>query len=173
MPKMNSVFGTERLNLTYAVIMYVLKNEYVTVAKVAKHFEFREDEIVSILRSVNLTEPGAEFSNHSVPFDVNLELLKEGICLITSHDVDLVTPRITARQAAALNTGLKLLQQVRGYRKNKDLDALIKALHHDLQTRPPTPFSLSRNLRTATLNHFARRFWTPRWCSLTTSTRRA
>jgi len=131
MPKMNSVFGLERLNLTYAVIGYCLKNEMVSVAKVAKHFDFREDEIVSVLRAVNLTEPGLGLETIGVPFEVDIDLLDEGICQIISHDVDLATPRLTSRQAAALSTGLKLLQQVRGYGKNKDLAALIKALHHN------------------------------------------
>jgi len=133
MPKMNSVFGTERLNLTYAVIMYVLNNDMASTAKVAKHFGFREDEIESILRSLNVAEPGLAVERLQVPFDVDLTLLEEGICHITSHDIDLETPRITARQAAALTTGLKLLQQVRGYRKNKDLEALLVALRHEFE----------------------------------------
>ena len=129
MPKMNSVFGIERLNLTYAVIGYVLKNDRVEVTKVAKHFGYREDEIVSILKSLNVTEPGTAVEDFGVPFEVNLELLNEGFCEIKKHKVDLDTPRLTSRQAAALSTGLRLLQQVRGYRKNKDLESLIKALH--------------------------------------------
>lgn len=131
MPKMNSVYGLERLNLTYAVIGYCLKNEMVSVAKVAEHFGFRTDEIDSVLRAVNLTEPGLGVDYVRVPFEVDIDLLDEGICQIVSHDVDLATPRLTSRQAAALSTGLKLLQQVRGYGKNKDLAELIKALHHN------------------------------------------
>jgi proteasome accessory factor C len=129
MPKMNSVFGTERLSLTYAVIGYALKHESVPVAKIAKHFGYREDEIVSILKALNVTEPGVDHVGYGVPFSVNMDLLDEGICNLSRRHVDLDTPRLTSRQAAALSTGLRLLQQVRGYRKNKDLDALIQALH--------------------------------------------
>ena len=130
MPKINGVFGVQKLNLAYAVLGYVVANHRVaSVAELAEHFECSEREIIAVIHGLNSADSAAtsDYTGAKVFFDI--EELEDGMVVLNDYSEELTVPRLTTQQTAAISAGLQMLKQLSGFEHNGEIDTLLEALH--------------------------------------------
>lgn len=163
MPKMNSVFGVEKLNLAYAVVGFLVANHGVaSLDEMAQHFEYTEKEIRGIIEGLNGVEIGQDQDYQGIPIYLEIDET-DGCVVLADHNAKIDVPRLTTQQTAAISAGLQLLKQLGGIDESGEIDTLLNALHSGtggmspdtLAIEPVKPDSDLDTLRAAILDGVA------------------
>lgn len=131
MPKYKGIYGTDRYNFLLALMGYLIHHsdeEPKTLAEVAKHFNLSEAEVKKAFLA--LDDKGYGHHDYHERFQIDWTAWldgDQGVRLEVNPGIDDV-PKISARQAAALTTGLIALKSVPGFTETKEVDELIAIL---------------------------------------------
>ena len=135
MPKLvKAMSAPDRFNLLTSLIGYLIRNNPVAKADVAKHFGVDEATIESALRTILVTEDTSPYRTRSFYIIHDQEILDEdGIITLTVHPMggrgtQDDAPRLDTREAAALAMGLQYLKTLPEFASAAELDKLIELM---------------------------------------------
>jgi len=123
MPKRNTIYGSDRTNLMWALIGKILDAGSIEVQELADIFELSYDEVERAIRTIGVTETGGPFDEN--PFLVNYESLADGWAEFDDYPLDLQVPRLSSHQAAAISAGLRYLASVPGFTMVDEVTELL------------------------------------------------
>lgn len=134
------LLATDRAALILQLVPYLVGKGEVSVAEAAAEFEVSPDqmrEMVEKLTVIGLPGDGGFWQLPHELFDIDWDLLDERDVISITHTVGLErAPRLTAREAAALLTGLQLVRSVPGIRDSAPLVALLAKLKGGASAAP-------------------------------------
>lgn len=107
MPKSASISGADRYNFMMALTGYLISNRQQPIQKVADHFGVSVDELRKALVTISLSGVGRYRPDEL--FFLDYDLLEEGIVDLSFAPTLESAPRLSARQAAAIASGLSSL----------------------------------------------------------------
>jgi len=135
MPKLvNAMSAKERFLFTASLIGFLLRNQYVSVTEVAKHFNVSEDLVKSSIKRIRVTENQRQFYVQTYYNIIDQELYEEeGIITFGLDNMGQViaqedAPRLDSREAAAIAMGLNYLKTLPEFAEDADLDELLKLM---------------------------------------------
>jgi proteasome accessory factor C len=114
-PDRHAVRGTtpDRLTLLLSLLPYLMATKVVSVAEVAEHFDLDVDEVRRAVELIAVSGiPGSTRAyDPGDLFDIDWEAFEDEDVIVLTHGVAIDdSPRLSAREAAVLITGLQLLQ---------------------------------------------------------------
>mgnify|MGYP000582518099 CR=1 FL=1 len=130
MPKLtNSLSGEDRFNFMLALAGYLMRNGgQATLSEIAEHFAISEAQIESALRTLNLASAKFEDRPEDLFYEVDIDLLDEGIVEFHALTGSPEVPRLTTRQASAIAAGLQYLASIPEFAATDEIAELNQIL---------------------------------------------
>lgn len=126
------VLATDRAALLLQLVPYLLNKGEVSVAEAADEFDVspaQMREMVQKLTVIGLPGDGGYWQLPNDLFDIDWDLLDERDLIVITHTVGLQrSPKLTAREAAALLAGLQLARSLPGIGDSEVVTGLIAKL---------------------------------------------
>ena len=110
MPKSNRISGTDRYNFLLSLTGYLIQHRQQKISDVAKHFDVSEKELHDAVVTISLS--GVGMYRPDELFFLDYDLLEEGILDLSFAPTLDKVPRLSARQAAAIASGLSYLESI-------------------------------------------------------------
>jgi proteasome accessory factor C len=138
MPRSSSLSGTDRYNFMLALTGYLISNRQKSISDVAKHFQVTEKEIHSAVVTISLS--GVGLYRPDELFFLDYDLLEEGIVDLSFAPTLGAVPRLSARQAAAIASGLAYLVELVEPSDQKEIAELLAILGRGATGAKDLPF---------------------------------
>ena len=165
-PRASPLVATDRAALMLQLVPYLIGKGEVSLAEAAAEFDVTPDQMrtmVEKLTVIGLPGDGGYWQMPNELFDIDWDLLDERDTIAITNSVGLErSPKLTAREAAALLAGLQLAQTIPGRRRHRALrgpprQALARRLEHSRRgdrrsrtgrrgARPSSPTALQRRV---------------------------
>lgn len=126
MPSSRTLSGADRYNFMLALTGYLITRGPLPATQVAKHFEVSEEELRSALVTISLSGVGRYGPDEL--FFLDYELLEQGIVELSFAPTIDSVPRLSAKQAAAIATGLNFLSSVVDERERAEIEGILELL---------------------------------------------
>ena len=110
MPKTNRITGTDRYNFMLSLTGYLIQHRQQKISDVAGHFDVSEKELHDAVVTISLS--GVGMYRPDELFFLDYDLLEEGILDLSFAPTLDKVPRLSARQAAAIASGLAYLESI-------------------------------------------------------------
>jgi proteasome accessory factor C len=130
MPKLtNSLSGEDRYNFMISLAGYLIRQEGpVSIQQVCDAFLLSEDVVKSAVSTLNLASAKFEGRPEDLFFDVDQDLLEEGVISLSRIDSIEDAPRLSARQASAIAAGLQYLATIPEFTNHDEISELLEIL---------------------------------------------
>ncbi|MFF2633631.1 helix-turn-helix transcriptional regulator [Microbacterium sp. NPDC058021] len=132
--------ATERAALILQLVPYLLGKGEVSVAEAADEFEVTADQMRDMVQKLTVIGRPGEGGYWQLPgdlFDIDWDLLDERDLIVITHSVGLErSPRLTAREAAALLAGLQLAATLPGVGDQGVVQSLLAKLARGAASAP-------------------------------------
>jgi len=126
MPKSPSLSGADRYNFMLALTGYLINNRQQRLSDLASHFQVTEKEIRSAVVTISLS--GVGMYRPDELFFLDYDLLEEGIVDLSFAPTLEAVPRLSARQAAAIASGLSYLMNLVDTKDQDQIKQLMEIL---------------------------------------------
>ena len=126
MPKSSSLSGADRYNFMLALTGYLISNRQQRLSDLASHFQVTEKEIRSAVVTISLS--GVGMYRPDELFFLDYDLLEEGIVDLSFAPTLEAVPRLSARQAAAIASGLSYLMNLVDTKDQDQIKQLLEIL---------------------------------------------
>jgi proteasome accessory factor C len=126
MPKSPSLSGADRYNFMLALTGYLINNRQQRLSDLASHFQVTEKEIRSAVVTISLS--GVGMYRPDELFFLDYDLLEEGIVDLSFAPTLEAVPRLSARQAAAIASGLSYLMNLVDTKDQDQIKQLLEIL---------------------------------------------
>jgi proteasome accessory factor C len=126
MPKSPSLSGADRYNFMLALSGYLINNRQQRLSDLASHFQVTEKEIRSAVVTISLS--GVGMYRPDELFFLDYDLLEEGIVDLSFAPTLEAVPRLSARQAAAIASGLSYLMNLVDTKDQDQIKQLMEIL---------------------------------------------
>jgi proteasome accessory factor C len=126
MPKSSSLSGADRYNFMLALTGYLINNRQQRLSDLASHFQVTEKEIRSAVVTISLS--GVGMYRPDELFFLDYDLLEEGIVDLSFAPTLEAVPRLSARQAAAIASGLSYLMNLVDTKDQDQIKQLLEIL---------------------------------------------
>lgn len=110
MPRSSRLSGADRYNFLLALTGYLINHRQQPISEVASHFQVTEKEIRSAVVTISLS--GVGMYRPDELFFLDYDLLEDGIVDLSFAPTLESVPRLSARQAAAIASGLSYLMNL-------------------------------------------------------------
>lgn len=131
---------SDRVRAYLTLVPYLLERGEVSLADAAAEFDMTEPQMRAMVEKLTVIGLPGDDGYWQAPqelFDINWDLLDEQGIIEITHDVGLRrVPRFTAREAAALVSGLQLVAAVPGVTGSEVVPALIAKLSRGAASLP-------------------------------------
>jgi proteasome accessory factor C len=126
MPRSSKISGTDRFNLMLSMVGYLMNHQDVPLADLARHFGVSEAEIRSAISTIWVSGVG----NYGPVelYDFEAGQLEDNIVTLRFSPAMEEVPKLSARQVAAISTGLQYLSQLTGFAEKAEVDQLLQVL---------------------------------------------
>lgn len=135
-----SLLATDRAALILQLVPYLIGKGEVSLAEAADEFDVTPDEMRSMVEKltvIGLPGDGGFWQMANDLFDINWDLLDEQGIIVITNSVGLErTPRLSAREAAALLAGLQLAAALPGVGENGVVQGLLAKLARGASSAP-------------------------------------
>ncbi|MEZ3157046.1 WYL domain-containing protein [Microbacterium sp. BWR-S6Y] len=135
------VAALDRAALLLQLVPYLLGKGEVPVAEAAADFDVTVDEMRAMVERLTVIGLPGERGYWQLPhdlFDIDWDLLDRDDVIAITNTVGLErSPRLTAREAAALLAGLQLARSLPGFGDSEVVTALLAKLARGAATAPP------------------------------------
>jgi len=138
MPKSSSLSGADRYNFMLALTGYLINNRQQKLSDLANHFQVTEKEIRSAVVTISLS--GVGMYRPDELFFLDYDLLEEGIVDISFAPALEAVPRLSARQAAAIASGLSYLMNLVDSKDQEQIKQLLEILGRGALSAKELPF---------------------------------
>jgi proteasome accessory factor C len=138
MPKNSSLSGADRYNFMLALTGYLINNRQQKLSDLANHFQVTEKEIRSAVVTISLS--GVGMYRPDELFFLDYDLLEEGIVDISFAPALEAVPRLSARQAAAIASGLSYLMNLVDSKDQEQIKQLLEILGRGALSAKELPF---------------------------------
>lgn len=138
MPRSSSLSGADRYNFMLALTGYLITHRQQTIESLANHFQVTEKEIRSAVVTISLS--GVGMYRPDELFFLDYDLLEEGIVDLSFAPTLDAVPRLSAKQAAAIASGLAYLSQLVDPSDQKEIDELQAILSRGAENQSKLPF---------------------------------
>jgi proteasome accessory factor C len=138
MPKSSSLSGADRYNFMLALTGYLINNRQQKLSDLANHFQVTEKEIRSAVVTISLS--GVGMYRPDELFFLDYDLLEEGIVDISFAPTLEAVPRLSARQAAAIASGLSYLMNLVDSKDQEQIKQLLEILGRGALSAKELPF---------------------------------
>ncbi|MEZ3160167.1 WYL domain-containing protein [Microbacterium sp. BWT-B31] len=132
--------ATDRTALMLQLVPYLVSKGEVSIADAAREFDVtprQMRDMVEKLPMIGLPGDGGYWSMPNDLFDIDWDLLDERELIVITHTVGLErAPRLTAREAAALLTGLQLARSIPGVGDTELFTGLLRKLARGVTETP-------------------------------------
>jgi proteasome accessory factor C len=130
MPKLtSSLSGEDRYNFMISLAGYLIRQDGpVEIRQVSEVFALGEDVVKSALSTLNLASAKFEGRPEDLFFDVDQDLLEDGIISFSRIDSLEDAPRLSTRQASAISAGLQYLASIPEFSNHDEIKELIDLL---------------------------------------------
>jgi len=126
MPRSTKISGTDRFNLMLAMVGYLMNHQNVPLKDLARHFGITEDEARSAVNTIWVSGVGDYLTNEL--YDFEYEQWENDIITLRFSPAMEEVPKLSARQVAAISTGLQYLSQLTGFAEKAKVDELLGVL---------------------------------------------
>lgn len=140
MPRSPTLSGTDRYNFMLALTGYLISNRQKKIEDVAKHFAVTENEVRSAVVTISLS--GVGLYRPDELFFLDYDLLEEGIIDLSFAPTLGSVPRLSARQAAAIASGLSYLVQLVDPTDQHQINELLSILGKGAAGLKSLPFTV-------------------------------
>lgn len=140
MPKSNRISGTERYNFMLSLTGYLIQHRQQQISDVAKHFDVSEKELRDAVVTISLS--GVGMYRPDELFFLDYDLLEEGILDLSFAPTLEKVPRLSARQAAAIASGLSYLESIVEESERKEIARLQEILSSGGKATSNLPFKV-------------------------------
>jgi len=138
MPKSSSLSGADRYNFMLALTGYLINNRQQRLSDLASHFQVTEKEIRSAVVTISLS--GVGMYRPDELFFLDYDLLEEGIVDLSFAPTLEAVPRLSARQAAAIASGLSYLMNLVDTKDQDQIKQLLEILGRGALGTKELPF---------------------------------
>jgi proteasome accessory factor C len=138
MPKSSSLSGADRYNFMLALTGHLINNRQQKLADLASHFQVTEKEISSAVVTISLS--GVGMYRPDELFFLDYDLLEEGIIDLSFAPTLQAVPRLSARQAAAIASGLSYLMNLVDTKDQEQIKQLLEILGRASLSTKELPF---------------------------------
>ena len=138
MPKSSSLSGADRYNFMLALTGYLINNRQQRLSDLASHFQVTENEIRSAVVTISLS--GVGMYRPDELFFLDYDLLEEGIVDLSFAPTLEAVPRLSARQAAAIASGLSYLMNLVDTKDQDQIKQLLEILGRGALGTKELPF---------------------------------
>jgi proteasome accessory factor C len=138
MPKSSSLSGADRYNFMLAITGYLINNRQQRLPDLASHFQVTEKEIRSAVVTISLS--GVGMYRPDELFFLDYDLLEEGIVDLSFAPTLEAVPRLSARQAAAIASGLSYLMNLVDTKDQDQIKQLLEILGRGALGTKELPF---------------------------------
>ncbi len=160
MPRGQRPTGHDRYNFLLPFIGYIMQNEPVEVAQAAKHFDVDEQVILDAIQTLTVTATWRNNDYEQTYYNFHPDELEEGIISLQERNGIDSAPRLSARQAAALATGLSILSTLPEFSTQSEIQELLDIISKGstfgapkvIDFRPGTVDADAAVIRSAMLN---------------------
>lgn len=130
MPKLSSaISGEDRFNLMISIAGYLIRQEGpVEIDQVAQVFDVDESAVRSALQTLNLASAKFEGRPEDLFFDLDHDLLDEGVISFIRNDSLEDAPKLSTRQASAISAGLQYLASIPDFASSEEIQELLNLL---------------------------------------------
>jgi proteasome accessory factor C len=130
MPKLtSSLSGEDRYNFMISLAGYLIRQDGpVEIRQVSEVFSLGEDVVKSALSTLNLASAKFEGRPEDLFFDVDQDLLEDGIISFSRIDSIEDAPKLSTRQASAISAGLQYLASIPEFSNHDEIKELIDLL---------------------------------------------
>ena len=136
MPRNTFSSGEDRFNFMLALSGFLIRHDgQSTVPEVAEHFDVDPQQVVETLRTLNLAAAKFEDRPEDLFYDIDLDLLDEGIIQFQSAQYAPDVPLLTTRQASALAAGIQQLASIPDFASSEELSDLLSILSSGSSTQ--------------------------------------
>lgn len=126
MPKTTKISGSDRFNLMLAMVGYLMHRQDVPLEDLAKHFGVSKAEAKSAIETIWVSGVGEYFIDEL--YDFEYEQFENDIITMRFSPAMEEVPKLSARQVAAISTGLQYLSQLTGFAEKAQVDQLLAVL---------------------------------------------
>jgi proteasome accessory factor C len=140
MPKSNRISGTDRYNFMLSLTGYLIQNRQQRILDVAKHFQVSEKELHDAVVTISLS--GVGMYRPDELFFLDYDLLEEGILDLSFAPTLAKVPRLSARQAAAIASGLSYLESIVTESDRLEIEKLQEILCDGSKVTSNIPFKV-------------------------------
>lgn len=144
MPKSSGLSGADRYNFMLALTGYLINHRQQPIEVVAKHFQVTEKEIKSAVVTISLSGVGRYRPDEL--FFLDYDLLEEGIVDLSFAPTIESVPRLSARQAAAIASGLAYLIELVDDSDKSEIAELLEILGRGAASQKELPFMIQPQL---------------------------
>lgn len=125
----SSLSGEDRYNFMISLAGYLIRQQgAVELAQVCEAFDLSEDAVKSALSTLNMASAKFESRPEDLFFDVDQDLLEEGIISLSHINAIQGAPRLSTRQASAISAGLQYLASIPEFANHSEIQALLDLL---------------------------------------------
>ncbi len=149
MPKSSSLSGADRYNFMLALTGYLINHRQQPIADLAAHFQVSEKEIRSAVVTISLS--GVGMYRPDELFFLDYDLLEEDIVDLSFAPTLEAVPRLSARQAAAIASGLTYLAELMEPADQVEVSQLLEYLGKGALDQEQLPFAIQTNKKDADL----------------------
>lgn len=130
MPKFkSSLSGEDRYNFMISLAGYLIRQQgAVEISQVCEAFDLSEDVVKSALGTLNMASAKFESRPEDLFFDVDQDLLDEGIISLSHTNAIQGAPRLSTRQASAISAGLQYLANIPEFANHSEIQELLDLL---------------------------------------------
>lgn len=130
MPKLTaSLSGEDRYNFMISLAGYLIRQEGpVELSQVSEAFALSEDVVKSALSTLNLASAKFEGRPEDLFFEVDQDLLDDGVISFSRIDSIEDAPRLSSRQASAISAGLQYLATIPEFANDGEIGELSQIL---------------------------------------------
>jgi proteasome accessory factor C len=140
MPKSFSISGAERYNFLLALTGYLITHRQQKVSDLAKHFGVTKQEVKDAAVTISLSGIGSYRPDEL--FFLDYDLLEEDIIDVSFAPTLESVPRLSARQAAAIASGLSYLESIVDDSDKADITQLLGILSEGGRATSELPFKV-------------------------------
>lgn len=138
MAKPKKPTGSERFNFLLPFIGYIMKNDYVTIAEAAEHFDVSEEYVREAISTLTVTATQRSHGGEDLYYNFDPQLLDEDgtISLVERNGID-AAPKLSAKQVAALSAGLSILSTLPEFTDQDEIAELLDLISRGSTTNAP------------------------------------
>ena len=116
----------DRYNFLMPLIGFLMRNDDVTVADIAAHFEVKEEYVRGAISTQNSTASLDRSSFDTAYYYIDIDE-DDYVCMESSEVIE-DAPRLSSRQAAALSAGLSILSTLPEFSTENEIAELLEIL---------------------------------------------